>query len=63
VFAIWSFTPEGHYAYPAVAPRTLEQSNGRVSVVTAAFIHITKSGTERPEMGALLDFLHEVTIK
>ena len=26
-------------------------------------IHITKSGTERPEMAALLDFLREVTLK
>ena len=47
VFAIWSFTPEGHYAYPAVVRRTLDQSNGRVSVVTAALCQATKPNCDR----------------
>lgn len=41
-FAVWSFAPEGHYAYPAVVRRSLEQSNGQVRVVTAALCQAAK---------------------
>lgn len=46
-FAIWSFTPEGHYAYPAVVRRTLGQSNGRVQVMTAALCEAAKQPCDR----------------
>jgi hypothetical protein len=41
-FTIWSFTPQGHYAYPAVVRRTIKQSNGQVHVVTAALCQADK---------------------
>lgn len=35
--AQWSFTPSGHYAYPAVVRRTIKRSpDGKVSVETAS---------------------------
>lgn len=41
-FVVWSFTPQGHYAYPAVVRRTIKKTNGQVHVVTAALCQADK---------------------
>jgi hypothetical protein len=47
-YAQWSFTPEGHYAHPAVVRRTIQQSpNGEVRVETAALCGAEQAACEK----------------
>jgi hypothetical protein len=46
-FAVWSFTPQSHYAYPAVVRRTLKQTNGQVHVVTTALCQADKLSCDK----------------
>lgn len=47
-YAQWSFTPEGHYAHPAVVRRTIRQSpNGEVKVETAALCGAEQAACEK----------------
>lgn len=47
-FAIWSFTPEGHYAYPAVVRRAIKQEpTGAVSVDMTALCQAEKDPCDR----------------
>jgi hypothetical protein len=48
VYAQWSFTPEGHYAYPTVVRRTIQQSpTGEVHVETAALCGADKASCDK----------------
>jgi hypothetical protein len=46
-YAIWSFTPEGHYAHPAVVRRTVKQANGMVYVEMSALCQAAKEPCDR----------------
>jgi hypothetical protein len=47
-FAIWSFTPEGHYAHPAVVRRVIKQdSTGGVGVEMTALCQAEKEPCDR----------------
>lgn len=46
-FAVWSFAPQGHYAYPAVVRRTIKNANGQVYVVTAALCQADKLSCDK----------------
>lgn len=47
-FAVWSFTPEGHYAHPAVVRRIIQQRpNGEVYVEMAALCQATKEPCDK----------------
>jgi hypothetical protein len=47
-YAQWSFTPEGHYAHPAVVRLTIQQSpNGEVKVETAALCGAEQAACEK----------------
>jgi len=47
-FAIWSFTPEGHYAYPAVVKRELKQNaQGGAFIEMTALCEATKDACDR----------------
>jgi hypothetical protein len=47
-FAIWSFTPEGHYAYPAVVKREVKQNaQGGVFIQMTALCEATKDACDR----------------
>jgi hypothetical protein len=45
--AIWSFTPAGHYAYPAVVRREVKQRDGNVYVDTVALCQAEKAACDR----------------
>lgn len=48
VYAQWSFTPEGHYAHPAVVRRTIQQrQDGEVHFDTAALCGADKPACDR----------------
>jgi len=48
VYAQWSFTPEGHYAHPAVVRRLIEQrKDGEVHVEIAALCGADKAACDR----------------
>jgi len=48
VFAVWSFTPEGHYAHPAVVRRAITRdSTGEVSVQMTALCQAAKEPCDR----------------
>jgi hypothetical protein len=45
---VWSFTPESHYAYPAVVKRTIKvDANGNVFVETGALCQAQKAPCDR----------------
>jgi hypothetical protein len=46
-YAVWSFTPAGHYAHPAAVRRTLVKENGGISVRTAALCQAAKAPCDR----------------
>ena len=47
-FAVWSFTPEGHYAHPAVVRRAIKQdANGAVSVEMTALCQAEKEPCDK----------------
>lgn len=47
-FTVWSFTPQGHYAYPAVVKRELKQnSSGGVFIETSALCEADKHSCDR----------------
>jgi hypothetical protein len=47
-FAAWSFTPEGHYAHPAVVRRQIKQdAKGRVGVQMTALCQAEKQPCDR----------------
>lgn len=46
-FAVWSFTPQAHYAYPAVVRRIVKQTNGQVHVVTTALCQADKLSCDK----------------
>ena len=47
-YAQWSFTPEGHYAHPAVVRLTIQQNrNGEVKVETAALCGAEQAACEK----------------
>ena len=47
-FAVWSFTPEGHYAYPAVVKREIKQNDkGDVYVEMTALCQAEKEPCDR----------------
>ena len=41
--ALWSFTPEGHFAHPAVVKRNVVESEGSVHIVMNALCSASKS--------------------
>ncbi|MES2548023.1 MAG: molecular chaperone DnaJ [Pseudomonadota bacterium] len=46
--AVWSFTPEGHYAHPAVVKRELKQNeDGGVYMKTTALCQAEKESCDR----------------
>ena len=45
--AIWSFPPESHEANPSVVKRAVEQSNGKISIVTTVSCSAAKSVCDR----------------
>ena len=48
VYAQWSFTPEGHYAHPAVVRRLVQQRpDGEVSVETSALCGAEQNACDR----------------
>jgi hypothetical protein len=46
-FSIWSFTPDGHYAHPAVVRRTVEQRNGMTFLEMTAICENTKDSCDK----------------
>jgi outer membrane phospholipase A len=47
-FAVWSFTPEGHYAYPAVVKREVKQNDkGDVYIEMTALCQAEKEPCDR----------------
>jgi hypothetical protein len=46
-YAIWSFTPAGHYAHPAAVRRAVVVENGMVRVSTAALCQAAKEPCDR----------------
>ncbi len=46
-FTVWSFTPQGHYADPAVVKRELKQNSGGVFIETSALCEADKSSCDR----------------
>jgi hypothetical protein len=46
-YAIWSFTPAGHYAHPAAVRRAVVVENGMVRVRTAALCQAAKDPCDR----------------
>ncbi|MEN2675465.1 hypothetical protein ABEQ61_12365 [Cutibacterium acnes] len=47
-FAIWSFVPQGHYAYPAVVKRELKKDpQGNVSVAMTAICEAPKEACDK----------------
>lgn len=46
-YAIWSFTPAGHYAHPAVVRRGVVEANGSVSVRMNALCEADKASCDR----------------
>lgn len=45
---IWSFTPQGHYAYPAVVKRAVMQNTqGQVYIETSALCQANKTSCDR----------------
>jgi hypothetical protein len=48
VFAVWSFTPEGHYAHPAVVRRVIQQRpGGDVYVEMTALCQADKASCDK----------------
>lgn len=47
VYSIWSFTPKGHYAHPAVIKRSLKEENGQVRVAMTARCEADKPSCDR----------------
>jgi hypothetical protein len=48
MFAIWSFTPQGHYAYPAVVKRAaMQNTQGQVFIETSALCEADKVSCDR----------------
>ena len=45
--AIWSFTPENHYAHPSVGRRRLFKNEGQYYVQTEILCHADKSACDR----------------
>ena len=47
-FSVWSFTPEGHYAYPAVVKRELKQNEkGNVQIEMTALCQAEKEPCDK----------------
>jgi hypothetical protein len=46
-FAIWSFTPPSHYAYPAVVRRTLERKGSDLYMQMAALCQADKASCDK----------------
>jgi len=54
-FTVWSFTPEGHYAYPAVVKREVKQNaQGGVFIEMTALCQAEKEPCDR----LIQEFLH-----
>lgn len=45
--ALWSFTPEGHFAHPAVVKRNVVESEGSVHIVMNALCGASKSDCDK----------------
>lgn len=46
-YAVWSFTPVGHYAHPAVVRRAIKERNGGVYVEMTALCQAEKTPCDR----------------
>lgn len=46
-YELWSFTPPGHYAYPAAVRRAIKQADGRVYVEMSALCEADKAPCDR----------------
>lgn len=46
-FSIWSFTPDGHYAHPAVVRRTVKEGNGMTYLEMTAICENTKDSCDK----------------